>query len=158
MTHEVFAQQIVAMQGTLYRVSSSILPQLCDREDAVQACIEKAWRKRADLRDDAKLQSWVVRILIHECYQILRRRKRETPMEAVPEMPAPTGANASLYRFFSSLPDKLRLPMVLYYLEGYSIAEIGGMLRLPQGTVKSRLARGREKMKKDRAFEEVEGL
>lgn len=79
-------------------------------------------------------------------------------MEAVPAMPAPTGANASLYHFFSSLPDKLRLPMVLYYLEGYSIAEIGGMLRLPQGTVKSRLARGREKMKKDRAFEEVEGL
>lgn len=35
MTHEVFAQQIVAMQGMLYRVSSSILPQLCNREDAV---------------------------------------------------------------------------------------------------------------------------
>lgn len=79
-------------------------------------------------------------------------------MEAVPEMPAPPGANESLYRFFSGLPDKLRLPMVLYYLEGYSVAEIGGMLRLPQGTVKSRLSRGRAKMKQDRAFEEVEGL
>ena len=158
MTHEVFARQIVAIQGTLYRVSSSLLPQLCDREDAVQACIEKAWRRRESLKDEAKLQSWVVRILIRECYQILRQKKREAPMETVPEMPAPAGADVNLYRFFTGLPEKLRLPMVLRYVEGYSVEEIGGMLRIPQGTVKSRLARGREKMKQDRAFEEVEGI
>ena len=64
----------------------------------------------------------------------------------------------NLYRFFTGLPEKLRLPMVLRYVEGYSVEEIGGMLRIPQGTVKSRLARGREKMKQDRAFEEVEGI
>lgn len=158
MTHEEFAGRIVAMQGTLYRVASSILPQLCDREDAVQSCIEKAWCKQASLRDASRLEAWVTRILINECYALLRTRKRETPMDAMPEPAAPPDGDPDLYRFFSGLPDKLRLPMVLYYLEGYGVQEVAAMLRLPEGTIKSRLARGRERMKRDEAFKEVQGL
>ena len=158
MTHEEFAERIVAMQGTLYRVASSILPQLCDREDAVQSCVERAWRKQASLRDASRLEAWVTRILINECYALLRTRKRETPVDSMPEMAAPQGSNPDLYRFFTGLPDKLRLPMVLYYLEGYDVRQVAAMLRLPEGTIKSRLARGREKMKQDEAFKEVQGL
>ena len=55
MTHEEFARRIVAMQGTLYRVSCTLLPQLCDREDAVQSAIEKAWCKQATLKDESRL-------------------------------------------------------------------------------------------------------
>ena len=47
MTSEQFAQEIVALTDTLYRVSYSILREKCDREDAVQGCLEKAWKKRA---------------------------------------------------------------------------------------------------------------
>lgn len=158
MTHEEFAGRIVAMQGTLYRVASSILPQLCDREDAVQSCIEKAWRKQASLRDASRLEGWVTRILINECYSLLRMRRREMPMDAMPEPAAPPGSDPDLYRFFSGLPDKLRLPMVLHYLEGYDVQEVAAMLRLPEGTIKSRLARGRKKMKQDEAWKEVQGL
>ncbi len=158
MTHEEFADRIVAMQGTLYRVAASILPQLCDCEDAVQSCIEKAWRKQGSLRDAERLRPWVTRILINECYDILRKRRRETPTESVPEQAAPPGSDPNLYRFFTGLPDKLRMPMVLYYLEGYDVREVAHMLRLPEGTIKSRLARGREKMKQDEAFKEVQGL
>ena len=46
-------------------------------EDAVQAALEKAWRKRTSLRDERYLRTWLTRILIHACYDILRRRKRE---------------------------------------------------------------------------------
>ena len=46
MTSEQFAQEIVALTDTLYRVSYSILREKCDREDAVQGCLEKAWKKR----------------------------------------------------------------------------------------------------------------
>ena len=158
MTNEVFAQRIVDMQGTLYRVSASILHQECDREDAVQSCIERAWRKQSTLKDETRLQAWVTRILINECYAIIRRRKRETPVESVPELPAPQGAQPDLYRFFRDLPDKLRLPMVLYYLEGYAVGEISLMLHLAQGTIKSRLSRGRDLMKKNDIFKEVQDL
>lgn len=158
MTHEEFAQRIVDMQQMLYRVSSSLLPQLCDREDAVQSCIEKAWHKQDGLRDETRLQAWVVRILINECYAILRRRKLEVPMETMPEPPAPPGVNLGLHYFFADLPEKLRLPMVLHYLEGYDICEIARILRVPAGTVKSRLSRGRERMCRSKAFEEVQDL
>lgn len=158
MTHEEFAGRIVAMQGTLYRVSCSMLPQLCDREDAVQSCIEIAWRKQSALRDESRLEAWVLRILVNECHAIIRKRKREIPVEAVPDTPAPPGANVDLYRFFTALPDKLRLPMVLFYLEGRGLQEIADILRLPIGTVKSRLARGREQMRRNKLFEEVQDL
>lgn len=158
MTHEEFARRIVEMQGTLYRVSSTLLPQLCDREDAVQSCIEKAWRKQSTLRDDSRLEAWVTSILVRECYAIIRSRRRETPTETLPDLPAPPGANVNLYHFFTGLPDKLRLPMVLFYLEGYDVRTIAQMLHIPSGTVKSRLSRGRDLMRQNKVFEEVQDL
>ncbi len=149
MTNDEFADRIVAMQGTLYRVTCALLRELADREDAVQSAIEKAWRKRGLLRDENCLQAWMVRILINECYAILRRQKRETPAESIPDSPAPPDSAPDLYRFFSGLPDTLRLTMVLHYVEGYDVKDIARMQRIPVGTVKTRLMRGREKMKQD---------
>ena len=155
MTNEDFAARIVAMQGTLYRVSCAMLHDHADREDAVQSAIEKAWRKRGLLRDESKLQPWVVRILVNECYQLLRRQKRETPLEAIPDSPAPEHADPNLYRFFTHLPDTLRLTMVLHYVEGYEVKEVARIQRVPVNTVKSRLLRGREKMKENEYIKEV---
>ena len=158
MTNEDFAARVLAMQGTLYRVTCAILREHADREDAVQSAIEKAWRKRGMLRDEGRLRAWVVRILINECYTLLRHQKRETPVEAIPDSPAPDTADPDLYRFFTGLPDKLRLTMVLHYVEGYEVKEIAGMLHLPVGTVKTRLMRGREKLKENEAVREVIGV
>lgn len=158
MTNEDFAARIVAMQDTLYRVSCAILREHHDREDAVQSAIEKAWQKQALLRDETRLKPWTVRILINECYQILRRQKRETPVETIPDSPAPETADPDLYRFFSSLPDALRLTMVLHYVEGWDVKEIARIQHIPTGTVKSRLMRGRERMKADPSFKEVQDI
>ena len=156
MTKEEFEKRIIAMQDTLYRVSATILYRPCDREDAIQECIYKALRKRDSLREDAYMQSWVIRILINECYSIMRRARWERPQEHLPEpppIPAPD-ADGEIWRVLRALPDKLRLVMVLYYVEGYSVDEIAGILKIPSGTVKSRLARGREKMKQDMEADE----
>ncbi len=158
MTSEEFASRIIAQQGTLYRVTCAILREHADREDAVQSAIEKAWRKQVFLREESKFEGWVTRILINECYAILRRQKRETPVEALPDRPAPPEANPDLYRFFTALPDKLRLTMTLHYIEGYEVKEIAKMLRVPAGTIKTRLMRGREKMKQDPFFKEVQDV
>ena len=156
MTHTTFAERIIAMQERLYRVSAGILSQRADQEDAVQSCIEKAWRKLPTLRDESSLDAWVTRILINECRAIIRRRRWVVPVETIPDAPAPPDADPDLYRFFASLPDKLRLPMTLHYVEGMEVAEIAKVMLLPEGTVKSRLARGREKMKQDESlWEEV---
>ena len=155
MTSEEFAGRIIAMQETLYRVSYSILQRRCDQEDAVQEAIQKAWQQRGKLRRDESMQPWVTRILINECYALLRRRKREVPMESLPEREMPPDADASLHELFLSLEEPLRLPAVLYYIEGYELTDIARMLHLPAGTVKSRLHRARKKMKETWETREV---
>lgn len=155
MTQEEFARRIVAMQDTLYRVSTTILPQLCDREDAVQGAIEKAWRKQRRLRDDRAMRAWVIRILINECYTLLRRRKWEMPSDTLPEREVALDASPDLYQYFTSLDELYRLPLVLHYVEGYSVEECAHMLAMPQGTLKSRLHRGRLLLRDMPEMEEV---
>lgn len=158
MTNEAFAARIIEMQGTLYRVTCTLLHDHSDREDAVQSAIEKAWHKRNLLRDEGKLKPWITRILVNECYQILRRQKREAPIEAIPDASVPAGADPDLYRFFHDLPDTLRLTMVLHYLEGWDVKDVARIQRIPVNTVKSRLSRGREKLKENEHVKEALGL
>jgi RNA polymerase sigma-70 factor (ECF subfamily) len=159
MTSVEFGERIVEMQETLYRVCYSLLPQACDREDAVQECIRIAWQKQRSLRDERHLQTWVIRILIHECYALLGRGKRERPMdtslEELPEHIAPPDADVELHDALIALPASLRLPVTLHYLEGYPISDIARMLRLPTGTVKSRLNRARRHLKTSMLDEEM---
>lgn len=157
MTNDDFASRIIQMQGTLYRVTCALLRDHADREDAVQSAIEKAWRKRALLRDESRLKPWLTRILVNECHAILRQQKRVTPVETFPEAPAPETADPDLYRFFTELPDTLRLTMVLHYLEGWDVKEVARIQSLPVNTVKSRLMRGREKLKENEHVKEALG-
>lgn len=147
MTTDEFSQRIVAMTQTLYRVSYAYLQQGCDREEAVQECLYKAWQKRHQLRDDRFMQTWVVRILINECRNIQRGKNREVPFAELPECVAPTGADYALHDALMQLNEAMRIPIVLHYMEGFQINEIATILRLPQGTVKTRMLRGRRELK-----------
>lgn len=154
MTKEEFADRIVAMQDRMYRVSTTLLKRLCDREDAVQSAIEKAWRHQKKLRDDSAMQAWVMRILINECYALLRRSKKEVPSDTLPERETAQDARPDIYGLFTGLDEKYRLTMMLHYVEGYRVEEIARMLRLPKGTVKSRLHRGRLKLREALTLED----
>ena len=150
MDKQELGRQMIALTGTLYHVSFSLLRNKADREDAVQSAIEKGWRKASALRDDRRLKSWMVRILINECYSILRRSIRETPVETLDEPAADTDCrDLNLKDELMALPEPLRLPIVLHYMEGFSINEIASTLRCPKGTVLSRMNRGRKLLKEN---------
>ena len=151
MTDEEFAERVTAMTQTLYRVCYAQLAQACDREDAVQEALRKCWQKRGQLRDARYLQTWVIRVLLNECHNIQRRSARTQPSARLPERaaaphPQPMGATR-VGEALLELDEKLRMPLVLHYMEGYSVADVAAALRLPQGTVKTRLRRGREELK-----------
>lgn len=150
MTGEEFSQRVGDMTQTLYRICRMQLSQRCDYEDAVQESVEKAWENRDRLRDARYMQTWLIRILINECHDIQRQRKHECIVEESPDpRPPPTpDGDIALHDALMTLDEKLRLPIVLYYIENYRVAEIAGMLRIPQGTVKTRMVRAREELKK----------
>ena len=154
MTSEEFSQRIIDMMQTLYRISYAQLSHHSDRDDAVAECLCKAWQKRGQLKDELFFRSWVIRILINECHNIHRKRGREIPLEHLPERTIPVDADYELHDALLRLDESLRLPIILHYMEGFSIEEIAQILRLPQGTVKSRMLRGRRELKK-MLYEEV---
>lgn len=150
MTDETFVSSIQEMRDALYRVSYCLLQNEQDRYDAVQECLLIAWEKRNTLRHPEYIKTWVTRILINECRSIGRRLGRVTPMETLPDTGGhtpPPDADVAMHDALMSLPEKLRLPVVLYYMTGYGIKEIAGMLRIPQGTVSTRLRTGRIRLR-----------
>ena len=148
MTKDEFAVQIMDMKKTLYHVACGILRSEADREDAVQECILKAWEKRDALKNDSAFRSWVTRILINECYDICRRSSKILVMDELPEQAVlPEMENRDLKDAISRLDDIYRLPIILFYVEGFNIREVARILQIPEGTVKSRLHAGRAKLR-----------
>lgn len=147
MDRDEFARRIIGMLPVLHRIAWSQLPEAADREDTVQETIRRAWEKRDRLREERYMQTWVIRILLNVCDTIRRRARRMIPSEEVLQKAKEPVSETPLLDVMMSLGEKYRLPLQLHYVEGYSVAEVARMLRIPQGTVKSRLARGREKLR-----------
>ena len=149
MDRQELGQRIVDWTPLLYHVACGLLSGESDREDAVQSAIEKAWRRADSLREPDKLKPWLARIVVNECHETLRRRRREFPTETLPEESAPPPQEqGELRALVMSLPENERLPIVLHYLEGFSVREIAAALRCPKGTVLSRMSRGRRQLKR----------
>lgn len=145
MTKEDLVAFMIAHTDTLYYVSYSLLHNKADQEDAIQQSIERALRKIGALRDDSLVKPWFTRILINECYNIMRRRKREFPSE-MEHLSPPPSADEDLHHAMMSLDEKLRLPIVLHYQQSYTTKEVAAILRIPEGTVKGRLVKGRKEL------------
>lgn len=153
MDKEEFTRAVLEYESTLYRVAKSMLGSEADCADAAQNALLRAWEKQHTLRDTAYFKTWLTRILINECRAMLRQRARFVPLEAeIAEGEVAPEGGGELYEAVMGLDEKYRLPVVLHYIEGFKTAEIAAMLRLPEGTVKTRLRRAREILR-----EELEG-
>jgi RNA polymerase sigma-70 factor (ECF subfamily) len=144
-----FAEKVTTAEATLYHISKSILKNDCDCADAVQETIITAYSKLHSLRDERFFKTWLCRILINECYQICRANKRVVPLEDYMETENPSEQQNDLGLFdaIMELKTDLRLVIVLHYIEGFQITEMAEMLKIPEGTVKSRLSRARTELK-----------
>lgn len=143
-----FSREVLAAEDTLYRVARSILTSEADCEDAVSEAILKAYAKLNDLRDEKFFRTWLVRILINECKKIYKLNLRTISYDNIPEVPDDSKTDVSeVYSAIMRLPEKIRTAVVLHYAEGYSVAETASIMRIPSGTVKSRLSKGRNLLK-----------
>lgn len=158
MDKEEFAQVVWAAQDTMYRVAKSILKRDMDCEDAVSQAIVNAFEHLDTLKKPEYAKTWLVRIVINECYRVSKQRMREQCYEEDVicigswrenyDGNWQRGDYSELYEALQAVPPAYRTALVLYYLEDYTMAEIAHFQKTSVGNVKMRLFRGRKMLKK----------
>jgi RNA polymerase sigma-70 factor, ECF subfamily len=126
-----------------------------DAADAVQEALISAMRHAASFRGDAKVSTWLHRIVVNACLDRLRRRAAHPTSPLPDDDHAPSIARddyddrdtaADVHAALATLPAEQRAAIVLVDIEGYPVDEVAAMLEVPSGTIKSRCARGRAKL------------
>lgn len=153
---ETFLREVTAMERTLFRVSRSLLCNWHDCADAVQEALKKAWEKRSRV-EEAYFRAWLTRIVINECHNLQRQRKKVLPVPHIPDGMMCEAPDTALRDALYALPEKLRLPLMLNCLEGFTVVETARLLGIPQGTVKWRLSTAREQLRKQLQEMEAQG-
>ncbi|CAH1197568.1 ECF RNA polymerase sigma factor SigM [Paenibacillus plantiphilus] len=148
-SRDAFISLIRNNEGVMYAIARNILRTDNDAADAMQEAILKAYSNIGNLREPAYFRTWLIRILINECRQIVRYNSKFVSIAAVME---PTAAYQGLdsklemEELLEQLDMDHKEVVVLYYMEDISVKEIAGMLDISEGTVKSRLYRARTKL------------
>lgn len=141
MTHTEFAARIEPLKARLYRTAYLYLGSEAIAMDAVDETVYKGLKSLAKLRQPEYFDTWMTRILINECKQELRRRKRELPMDSLPETAEEAFDALPLKEAIRRLPPELKEVVLLRFFTGLTQAETAQALSIPQGTVATRQRR-----------------
>jgi len=159
-----FEELVLKSQDRIYNLCRNMLGNTHDAEDAAQDTFIKAYQKLKDFNPKASLYTWLYRIAVNTCLDYKKRPffesffKKSKGEEFVDELssdwPSPEKLYESkqiglaLHNSIRKLPSKLRTAIVLKEIEGLSYEEIADILEVSIGTVKSRISRAREELKR----------
>ena len=130
---------------SVYRMAYSYLQNHPDSEDVVQECFLRLAQSGKHFEDARQVQAWLIITAANLSKDLLRRaHRKDLPLDAAEDRPAPREEHKELRRAVLELPDKYRTVIYLYYFEGYSVQELAKLLHRPESTVKTWLRRARE--------------
>ena len=133
----------------MFLLANSIVNNYHDAEDVVAETILTAYEKIHTLRDEEKFKSWLMQILVNNAKkEIKKQNKYFFTNEIEKYFPQEDTFTKKVWEYIFSLEDDLRVAVVLHYYQGFQVKEIAKMLHIPPGTVKSRLFRARNELKK----------
>ena len=142
-----FTRETTALTPTLYRISMSILRHEADCRDAVQQALLNVWAARRRL-EQTRFRAYLTRAVINECRNIQRKRMRETPIDEMPDIEYVMQPEQSeLREAIDLLPESLRMPLLLHYMECFNEKETAAALGITVVAVKNRLYRTRKALK-----------
>lgn len=118
MNKDIFIDKVIQSEDTLYRVAKSILINDEDCEDAVQNAILNAYDKLNTLKEEQYFKTWLVRILLNECYALKRKEVIQLPYDECFKCIKSEGEKDydDLYLAIRDLPEKIKITIVLYYV------------------------------------------
>jgi RNA polymerase sigma-70 factor, ECF subfamily len=151
-TKDIVIDCFLTEQKKLFITALAITKNYHSAEDAVQETFIKIMKKNSQLEDVGFAKTWMTRILMNECKDISKKNRKEIlNLEEISET-AFADFNDEEIHFFeliSTLNNKEKQILTLKYFNGFELSDISLILKLPLSTVKSRLYRALEKMRKD---------
>ena len=146
---DAFIELMESNKMTLQRVAYGYFRGEEDVADAIQDTILDAFEHIRELKKPEYFRTWLVRILMNNCNRLYNQNKKHCKIsELSQETVAASGTgDVEFHEMLRSLPEESRLIFQLYYGEQFTTKEIGQMLRMKESTVKSRLHRGKEKLR-----------
>lgn len=149
MTETQFTEAVEQYLDMVYRIALNWFRIPADAEDVAQTVMLRLWQTETAFESEAHLRHWLTRVTLNCCKDLSRTpwKRRVIPLEGITEPAFADPAHRGLFREVMALPGKYRVPLYLYYYEGYRVAEVGELLGLKPSTVQTRLARARAKWK-----------
>ena len=158
---KLFLETVRENRDRMFRVAAGLLHSGADAEDAVSAAVENAWNHLGRIRNPEALAAYLVRCTVNAAKNELRRRSRLVPLDSVPESGLADSRDDRLFEYICGLEEKYRLPLLLKMQERMTEAEIASVLRVPRGTVSTRINRAlailKEQMTKEDAYHAERG-
>ncbi|MDR0952310.1 MAG: sigma-70 family RNA polymerase sigma factor [Oscillospiraceae bacterium] len=136
-----FGERAGRLKARLYRTAVLHLGSESLALDAVDEAIYRGLLALRKLRQPEYFETWLTRILINECKRLLRRAKREQPLDALPEAAAEDYDALPLRDAILRLPPELKEVVLLRYFSGFTLAETARSLEIPPGTAATRQRR-----------------
>lgn len=152
-----FEQLVESRVDRIFRTACAILGNEADAHDAAQEAFIAAWVQLPRLRDGARFDAWLNRVILNACRDALRKRNRLHEIELgdferdSPDAQGEVADRAVFNAAFDRLSPADRSILVLHHLHQLPLAEIAGQLGVPIGTAKSRLHTARRAL--ERALE-----
>jgi RNA polymerase sigma-70 factor, ECF subfamily len=154
---EILERWIELYSARLVRVAYSYVHDWSAAEDRVQDAFIKVYEKIGQFKESSEPFPWLAKIVINECKMTYRKWWREVVSallpehsdESIEEIYLKQETNQTVYELVLKLPEPYRTPIVLFYFEELSIDEIADILGKSKGTIKSRLSRGRERLRRN---------
>jgi RNA polymerase sigma-70 factor (ECF subfamily) len=146
-----FEKLVERHEQRLYTLAARVLGSRDEAADAVQDALVRAWLALPKFRGDARFSTWLYRITVNAAHDA-RAKRRAPPVEEPPDPVDPRDRFAErelsgeLQRALDALDESYRIAVVLYDVLGCSYAEIAELTEVPEGTVKSRIFRGRSEL------------
>lgn len=150
MTKDSYLLFITSYKNIMYKIALGYLSHEADSMEAVDEAVYLGYAKIKQLKNPDALKSWLTRILINECYRILRTRKREISSQDLPEISSTESKTSmTVKNAVDNLPEELKEIIILRYFADYSVKDTAVFLNLPQGTVATRSRKALELLKED---------
>lgn len=149
MTNEEFNKTVKVHSNMIFRIAFGWLKSIDDANDVLQDVMIQLYLTDKSFESEMHIKNWLSRVTINQCKKVFRApwRRREDIDEYINTLSFEQPDYLDLFQAVMRLDKKYRVPLILFYYDGYSTKQISDLMNLPENTISTRLARARKQLR-----------